>query len=158
MLQKQQLVKTKHLAELENQETHIEKMTLTISQEIGYSLQTINLLVKEVRMMQAEKASYERKVNDVMEKDQKFISEGHFNSDMNNLTGLQDPIEIKRHNHGMDNLKHLAERKAYTGSYEELKPVTLPEEIPEELPHYDLRSRQSKFNADCVKCSILRNI
>ena len=48
MLQKQQLVKTKQLAELEYQETHIEEIALAISQEFGYSLQTINLLVKDL--------------------------------------------------------------------------------------------------------------
>merc|ERR1719232_1107204 len=68
-----------------------EKLSLASSQEIGNSLQAVNLLLKKHKMMQQEVSNHEHRVNNVMENGQKMISEGHpesdrFERDMNNLT------------------------------------------------------------------------
>merc|ERR1719166_422311 len=68
-----------------------EKLSLASSQEVGNSLQAVNLLLKKHKMMQQEISNHEHRVNAVMESGQKMISEGHpesdrFERDMNNLT------------------------------------------------------------------------
>merc|ERR1719288_376829 len=68
-----------------------EKLSLASSQEIGNSLQAVNLLLKKHKMMQQEISNHEHRVNAVMESGQKLISEGHpesqkYERDMNNLT------------------------------------------------------------------------
>merc|ERR1740128_526371 len=54
-----------------------EKMALASSQEVGNSLQAVNLLLKKNKMMQAEIINHEPRVNAVFENGQKLIEEGH---------------------------------------------------------------------------------
>merc|ERR1712142_1151857 len=54
-----------------------EKLALASSQEVGNSLQAVNLLLKKHKMMQQEISNHEHRVNAVMESGQKLISEGH---------------------------------------------------------------------------------
>ena len=68
-----------------------EKMAIASSQEVGNSLQAANFLLKKNKMMQAEIANHEPRVNAVFENSQELISEGHpgadkHERDLNNLT------------------------------------------------------------------------
>ena len=68
-----------------------EKLSVASSQEVGNSLQAVNLLLKKHKMMQQEISNHEHRVNSVMESGQKMISEGHpesqkYDRDMTNLT------------------------------------------------------------------------
>ena len=85
--------------------------------------------------MQTEKNSCEQRANAVMENGQKFISGGYSNSDMNNLTGLDNALKLFMLNE-IDNFKHFAKQEADTGSYklgQELELVTLPSKRCKEL-------------------------
>merc|ERR1719288_183380 len=84
-----------------------EKLSLASSQEVGNSLQAVNLLLKKHKMMQQEVSNHEHRVNAVMESGQKLISEGHpesqkYERDMNNLTEkwarLQELLEQRQKN------------------------------------------------------------
>merc|ERR1719175_221583 len=84
-----------------------EKPSLASSQEVGNSLQAVNLLLKKHKMMQQEISNHEHRVNAVMESGQKLISEGHpesqkYERDMNNLTEkwarLQELLEQRQKN------------------------------------------------------------
>ena len=68
-------------------------------------MQAVNLLLKKNKMMQAEIANHEPRVNAVFENGQKLISEGHpkkdkYERDLNDLTEklvrLQDLLEARR--------------------------------------------------------------
>merc|ERR1719225_1365820 len=68
-----------------------EKLSLASSQEVGNSLQAVNLLLKKHKMMQQEISNHEHRVNLVMESGNKMVSEGHpesqkYDRDMTNLT------------------------------------------------------------------------
>jgi len=82
-----------------------EKMVQASSQELGNSLQEVNLLLKKIQMMQAEIANHEPRINSVMEAGQRMIDEGHpesdkFERDLNSLTEkwekLQDMLEARK--------------------------------------------------------------
>merc|ERR1712106_748050 len=82
-----------------------EKMAVASSVEVGNSLQAVTLLLKKNKMMQAEIANHEPRVNAVFENGQKLISEGHpeadkYERDLNNLTEkwarLQELLEERR--------------------------------------------------------------
>merc|ERR1711962_1046282 len=82
-----------------------EKMVQASSQELGNSLQAVNLLLKKIQMMQAEIANHEPRINAVMEAGERMISEGHpeserFERDLNLLTEkwekLQDMLEARK--------------------------------------------------------------
>merc|ERR1740128_397558 len=82
-----------------------EKMALASSQEVGNSLQAVNLLLKKNKMMQAEIANHEPRVNAVFENGQKLISEGHPEADkyerdieelLDNWERLQELLEERR--------------------------------------------------------------
>merc|ERR1719325_487912 len=82
-----------------------EKLSVASSQEVGNSLQAVNLLLKKHKMMQQEISNHEHRVNSVMESGQKMISEGHpesqkYDRDMTNLTEkwarLQDLMEQRQ--------------------------------------------------------------
>jgi len=84
-----------------------EKLSLASSQEVGNSLQAVNLLLKKHKMMQQEVSNHEHRVNAVMESGQKLISEGHpesqkYERDMNNLTEkwarLQELLDQRQQN------------------------------------------------------------
>jgi len=75
------------------------------SQEIGNSLQAVNLLLKKNKTLQQEIANHEPRINAVFENGQKLISEGHpeadkFERDLTNLTDkwakLQDLLEMRK--------------------------------------------------------------
>ena len=128
----------KRNAEDDNKRTE-EKMALTINQETGHSLPTVNLLMEEIGMMQTERNSCEQRANAVMENSQKFTPGGHSNSDMNNLTELLDLLELFMLN-GIDNFKHLQSKKlTLVPTFFSLKKAPY-----KTLPHYDLRMRQVK--------------
>merc|ERR1719464_163052 len=68
-----------------------EKMNLVTSEELGSSLQDVNLLLKKHKMLQQEINNHEQRVNLVMESGNKMVSEGHpesqkYDRDMRNLT------------------------------------------------------------------------
>merc|ERR1719312_1145227 len=80
-------------------------MVQSSSQEIGNSLQAVNLLLKKNKTLQQEIANHEPRINAVFENGQKLISEGHpeadkFERDLTNLTEkwarLQDLLEARR--------------------------------------------------------------
>merc|ERR1711962_1145704 len=82
-----------------------EKMVQASSQELGNSLQAVNLLLRKIQMMQAEIANHEPRINAVMEAGERMISEGHpeserFERDLNLLTEkwekLQDMLEARK--------------------------------------------------------------
>ena len=82
-----------------------EKTALAESQEVGNSLQAVNLLLKKHKMLQQEINNHEHYINAVMESGQKMVSEGHpesgkYERDMNNLTEkwarLQDLLEQRQ--------------------------------------------------------------
>merc|ERR1719450_930708 len=82
-----------------------EKLALASSQEVGSSLQAVNLLLKKHKMMQQEVSNHEQRVNAVMESGEKLISEGHpeadkFKRDLDNLTEkwarLQELLDSRR--------------------------------------------------------------
>merc|ERR1719166_734062 len=58
-----------------------EKLSLASSQEVGNSLQAVNLLLKKHKMMQQEISNHEQRVNTVMESGDKLISENHPEAD-----------------------------------------------------------------------------
>merc|ERR1719325_480168 len=68
-----------------------EKLSVASSQEVGNSLQAVNLLLKKHKMMQQEISNHEPRISSVMETGQKMIDEGHpeaqkYDRDMTNLT------------------------------------------------------------------------
>merc|ERR1719312_395077 len=80
-------------------------MVQSSSQEIGNSLQAVNLLLKKNKTLQQEIANHEPRINAVFENGQKLISEGHpeadkFERDLTNLTDkwakLQDLLEMRK--------------------------------------------------------------
>merc|ERR1712106_545599 len=82
-----------------------EKMVQSSSQEIGNSLQGVNLLLKKNKTLQQEITNHEPRINAVFENGQKLIAEGHpegqkFERDLTNLTDkwakLQDLLEMRR--------------------------------------------------------------
>merc|ERR1712242_488690 len=82
-----------------------EKLSLASSQEVGNSLQAVNLLLKKHKMLQQEINNHEHRVNLVMESGNKMVSEGHHESekydrDMRNLTDkwarLQDLMDQRQ--------------------------------------------------------------
>merc|ERR1712242_444015 len=82
-----------------------EKLSLASSQEVGNSLQAVNLLLKKHKMLQQEINNHEHRVNLVMESGNKMVSEGHHESekydrDLNNLTDkwarLMDMMEARQ--------------------------------------------------------------
>merc|ERR1719410_2301265 len=82
-----------------------EKLALASSQEVGNSLQAVNLLLKKHKMMQQEVSNHEHRVNSVMESGEKLIAEGHpeadkFQRDLDNMTEkwarLQDLLDSRR--------------------------------------------------------------
>ena len=104
LMKKKETFQFKKDIEDENLRTE-EKVALTSSQEVGNSLQAVNLILKKNKMMQAEIANHEPRVNAVFENGQKLISEGHpekdkYERDLNDLTEkwarLQDLLEARR--------------------------------------------------------------
>jgi len=82
-----------------------EKFSQASSQEVGNSLQAVNLLLKKHKMMMQELANHESRINAVLESGQKLISEGHpeadkYEKDLNNLTDkwarLMDMMEARK--------------------------------------------------------------
>merc|ERR1719410_1961962 len=82
-----------------------EKLALASSQEVGNSLQAVNLLLKKHKMMQQEVSNHEHRVNAVIESGDKLISENHpesekFQRDLDNMTEkwarLQDLLDSRR--------------------------------------------------------------
>merc|ERR1719187_1845128 len=69
-----------------------EKFSQASSQEVGNSLQAVNLLLKKHKMMMQELANHESRINAVLETGQKMISEGHPEADQfdRDLTSLAD--------------------------------------------------------------------
>merc|ERR1719225_973846 len=82
-----------------------EKLALASSQEVGNSLQAVNLLLKKHKMMQQEVSNHEQRVNAVVESGDKLISENHpesekFQRDLDNMTEkwarLQELLDARR--------------------------------------------------------------
>merc|ERR1719433_1116369 len=82
-----------------------EKLALASSQEVGNSLQAVNLLLKKHKMMQQEVSNHEQRVNAVVESGDKLISENHpesekFQRDLDNMTEkwarLQELLDSRR--------------------------------------------------------------
>merc|ERR1719433_1499281 len=82
-----------------------EKLALASSQEVGNSLQAVNLLLKKHKMMQQEVSNHEQRVNAVVESGDKLISEDHpesekFQRDLDNMTEkwarLQELLEERK--------------------------------------------------------------
>merc|ERR1719193_2509041 len=82
-----------------------EKMALASSQEVGNSLQAVNLLLKKNKMSIGEISNHEPRVNNVVENGQKLISDGHpnadeFNRQLDELVekwqALKDLLEARR--------------------------------------------------------------
>merc|ERR1719471_468714 len=80
-------------------------MVVASSQEVGNSLQAVNLLLKKNKMLAGEIANHEPRVNNVVENGQKLISEGHpqaeeFNRNLDDLVekwqALKDLLEVRR--------------------------------------------------------------
>merc|ERR1719187_2181372 len=71
-----------------------EKFSQASSQEVGNSLQAVNLLLKKHKMMMQELANHESRINAVLESGQKLISEGHPEADQfdRDLTSLADKV------------------------------------------------------------------
>ena len=104
LMKKKETFQFKRDVEDENLWTN-EKLALASSQEIGNSLQAVNLLLKKHKMMQQEVSNHEQRVNAVMESGEKLIAEGHpeadkFKRDLDNLTEkwarLQDLLDSRR--------------------------------------------------------------
>merc|ERR1719510_2421066 len=81
------------------------KLALASSQEVGNSLQAVNLLLKKHKMMQQEVSNHEQRVNAVVESGDKLISEDHpesekFQRDLDNMTEkwarLQELLDSRR--------------------------------------------------------------
>merc|ERR1719225_600138 len=82
-----------------------EKLALASSQEVGNSLQAVNLLLKKHKMMQQEVSNHEQRVNAVVESGDKLISEHHpesekFQRDLDNMTEkwarLQELLDARK--------------------------------------------------------------
>jgi len=104
LMKKKETFQFKRDIEDENMWTN-EKMVQASSQEVGNSLQAVNLLLKKNKMMQQEIANHEPRVNIVFENGQKLISERHpesdrFERDLESLTDkwakLHELLELRK--------------------------------------------------------------
>merc|ERR1719433_76320 len=104
LMKKKETFQFKRDVEDENLWTN-EKLALASSQEVGNSLQAVNLLLKKHKMMQQEVNNHEQRVNTVMESGEKLIAESHpeadkFKRDLDNLTEkwarLQELLDSRR--------------------------------------------------------------